>query len=195
LALQVQNTLNLLQASRINPNILAHEALNGPYNWDRYPLVPPGCKAIIYEALAMQGSWALQVTDTWYLGPSKDHNQCNSYYVPKISAHQILGSAELFPQYCQVLNPSNMAHLKALTKELKMSTSLAVKTHKGRTFIHKLSLAIDGILNDDPREEQKMSTPNATSVEYQSNNYRGATHYEDAGPNSKKEFIQLKCTH
>ncbi len=88
-----------------------------------------------------------------------------------------------------------MAHLKALTKELKMSTSLAVKTHKGRTFIHKLSLAIDGILNDDPREEQKMSTPNATSVEYQSNNYRGATHYEDAGPNSKKEFIQLKCTH
>ncbi len=36
-ALQVQNTLNLLQASRINPNILANEALNGPYNGDRYP--------------------------------------------------------------------------------------------------------------------------------------------------------------
>jgi hypothetical protein len=48
LSLQVQNTLNLAQASRINPNILAYEALNGPYNWDRYPLTPPGCKAIIY---------------------------------------------------------------------------------------------------------------------------------------------------
>ena len=57
LAPQVQNTLNLLQKSRINPSILAYEALNGPYNWDRYPLAPPGCKAIIYEAPAVRGLW------------------------------------------------------------------------------------------------------------------------------------------
>jgi hypothetical protein len=44
LAPQVQNTLNLLRRARINPNISAYEALNGPYNWDRYPLTPPGCK-------------------------------------------------------------------------------------------------------------------------------------------------------
>ncbi len=31
LAPQVQNTLNLLWASRINPNILAYEAFNGLY--------------------------------------------------------------------------------------------------------------------------------------------------------------------
>ena len=52
---QVQDTLNLLRASRINPDISAYEALNGPNNWDRYPLAPPGCKAIIYEALAVRG--------------------------------------------------------------------------------------------------------------------------------------------
>ncbi len=34
LAPQVQDTLNLLRASRINPNMLAYEALNGPYSWD-----------------------------------------------------------------------------------------------------------------------------------------------------------------
>ena len=34
LAPQVQDTLNLIRASRINPNISAYEALNGPYNWD-----------------------------------------------------------------------------------------------------------------------------------------------------------------
>ena len=38
LAPQVQDTLNLIRASRINPNISAFEALNGPYNWDWYPL-------------------------------------------------------------------------------------------------------------------------------------------------------------
>jgi hypothetical protein len=50
LAPQIQDTLNLLRASQIFPNISAYEALNGPYNWDQYPLAPPGCKAIIYKA-------------------------------------------------------------------------------------------------------------------------------------------------
>jgi hypothetical protein len=40
---QVQDTLNLLRASRINPGISVYEALNGPYNWDRSPLAPSGC--------------------------------------------------------------------------------------------------------------------------------------------------------
>ncbi len=31
---QVQDTLNLMRASRINPNILAYKALNSPYNWN-----------------------------------------------------------------------------------------------------------------------------------------------------------------
>jgi hypothetical protein len=73
LAPQVQDTLNLLRTSQINPNILAYEALNGPYNWDYYPLAPPGCKAVIYKALAICGSWALRGTDAWYLGPAADH--------------------------------------------------------------------------------------------------------------------------
>jgi hypothetical protein len=75
----VQDTLNLQRASRINPNILAYEAHNGPYNWDRYPLAPPGCKAVIYEAPAVHGSWASHGTDAWYLGPSADHYRCNLY--------------------------------------------------------------------------------------------------------------------
>ncbi len=41
---QVQDTLNLLRASRSNPDILAYEALNGPYNWDPYPLAPQDAK-------------------------------------------------------------------------------------------------------------------------------------------------------
>jgi hypothetical protein len=68
LAPRVQNTLNLLRASRINPNISAYEALNGPYNWDHYPLSPPGCKAVIYEAPAVRGSWVSQGTYAWLLG-------------------------------------------------------------------------------------------------------------------------------
>ena len=46
---QVQDTLNMMRASRVNPNILAYKALHGPYDWNRYPLEPLGCKAIVYE--------------------------------------------------------------------------------------------------------------------------------------------------
>ncbi len=53
---QVRDTLNLMRASRINPAILAYEALNGPYDWNRHPLAPLGCKAIIYEDGDTQGS-------------------------------------------------------------------------------------------------------------------------------------------
>jgi hypothetical protein len=44
---QIQDTLNLLRASRIDPTKSAYEILNGPYNWNRYPLAPLGCKAIV----------------------------------------------------------------------------------------------------------------------------------------------------
>ena len=131
LAPQVQNTLNFLQKSRANPSISAYEALNGPYSWDRYLLVPPGCKAIIYEAPAVKGSWASRGTNAWYLGPSEDHYRCNLYYVPETRAYQVSGSAELFPQHCQVPNLSNTAHLKALTEELTTTMAIAAKTHNG----------------------------------------------------------------
>jgi len=60
---QVETTLNLMRASRINPNILAYEAIWGPYGWNRFPLAPPGWKAIIYESPAARGSWGSRGTD------------------------------------------------------------------------------------------------------------------------------------
>ncbi len=47
---QVENTLNLMRALRINPDMSAYEAIWGPYDWNCFPLAPPGCKALIYES-------------------------------------------------------------------------------------------------------------------------------------------------
>jgi hypothetical protein len=157
LAPQVQDTLNLLRASRINPNISAYEALNGPYNWDRYPLTPPGCKAVIYEAPAARGSWALRGTDARYLGPSADHYRCNLYFVPETRAYRISGSAELFPQHCQVPNLSPNAHLKALTEEITTTTETAAGTTNGRRLIKSLARAIKAILTPPNGEEQRVA--------------------------------------
>ncbi len=98
----VTATLNMLRPSRKDPSMSAYEAIYGPYDWNWYPLAPPGCKAVIYEAPETRGSWASHGTDAWYLGPSLDHYRCNHYFVPDMRAYRISGSAELFPQHCQV---------------------------------------------------------------------------------------------
>jgi hypothetical protein len=99
---QVETTLNMLQPSRINPLMSAYKAVHGPYNWNCFPLAPPGCKAVIYIAPKTCGSWASHGIDAWYVGPLMDHYRCNHYFVPKTRACRISDLAELFPQHCQV---------------------------------------------------------------------------------------------
>ncbi len=79
----------------------AYKALHGLYDWNHFPLAPPGCKAVIYKAPETLGFWASRGTDAWYIGSSLDHYRCNHYFVPETRAYQISGSAELFPQHCQ----------------------------------------------------------------------------------------------
>jgi hypothetical protein len=79
--------------------------------------------------------------------------------------------------------------MKALTKELETSTSLADKTHKGHTFIHKLKLSINNILNADAREKQRVSTPSMaappamTSIEIPIQQLRIRKSYKEHIPN------------
>jgi hypothetical protein len=70
---QVEATLNMLRPSRIDPTMSIYKVIHGPYNWNRFPLAPPGCKAVIYEAPELRGLWASHRTDAWYFGLSMDH--------------------------------------------------------------------------------------------------------------------------
>jgi hypothetical protein len=94
---QIQNMLNLMQALHIDPTKSAYEILNGPYNWNRYPLAPLGCKAIVYKDGNSQGLWASWGIDVWYMGPSKDNYRCDYYYIIETRAYRISGLTELFP--------------------------------------------------------------------------------------------------
>jgi hypothetical protein len=118
LMLQVQDMLNMMRESRTNPEILAYEALNGPYDWNRYPLAPLGCKAFVYEDGDTRGLGASRGGDAWYLGLSQDHYRCGFYYIPETRAYHISGSSELFTQHCQLPDMAPHQHLQELTNEL-----------------------------------------------------------------------------
>jgi hypothetical protein len=143
---QVRDTLNLMRASRINPNILAYKALNGPYDCNRYPLVPLGCKAVVYKDGDNRGLWASRGINGWYLGPSKDHYQFALHYIPETRAYRILGLTELFPQHCQLPNLTPDQHFRTLMEELAKETATANNTPTGRCLIELLQSRIKQIV-------------------------------------------------
>ncbi len=111
LAPQMQDFINLLQQSRIHPNISTYKTLKGSYDWNRYPMAPPGTKASIYKDTETHTSWASHVLDAWLLGPSKNQYRCHLYFVPKTSGYRIFGSSSLFPQHCITPAYSHVSHM------------------------------------------------------------------------------------
>ena len=94
---QVETNLNLMRASQIKPRISAYEAIWGPYDWNCFPLAPPGCKAVTYESPTARGLWGSRETDAWYLGLSLDHYRCNHYFIPETQAYRISGRQSYSP--------------------------------------------------------------------------------------------------
>jgi hypothetical protein len=144
-----------LRASRIDPTKLAYKILNGPYDWNRYPLAPAGCKAVVYEDGDTRGLWASRGVDAFYLGPAMDNYRCDHYYIPETQAYRLSGLSELFPQHCQLPSLTPHQHFRALTDELTDNTELANGTHKGRRLLRILATRIKSLLTLSPTEVQQ----------------------------------------
>jgi hypothetical protein len=160
---QVQDTLNLMRASRVDPKKSAYEILNGPYDWNRYPLAPLGCKAVIYEDGDTRGSWASRGVDGWYLGPSKDHYRCNLYFLPVTRAYRISGLTGYL---------TKQQHFWALTEELTKAVGDVNATPAGKRLVKALQREIEqalhpNIVQDEQRvreDEQRVERGNQQRV-------------------------------
>ena len=128
---QAQDTLNLLRTSRIDPSKSAYEILEGPYNFDRYLIAPPGTQAVIYDAPENRASWQPRGTNAWYLNPAKDHYRSAHFFVTETNACRISASAKLFPQHCDPLPDVDTAkHVNNIAEELT-SAYLRLVQRKG----------------------------------------------------------------
>jgi hypothetical protein len=125
LAPQVQDSINLLHRSCIHPECSAHKTLEGPYNWNQYPMAPPGIKAIIYKDSDTRASWAPHSLNAWLLRFLKDHYCCHLYHVPKTSGYRVSGSANLFPQHCIAPPYSHEMLEEEVPTELKVLLTLS----------------------------------------------------------------------
>ena len=70
---QAEITLNLLRQANANPKMSAYAYMCGPFDYNRMPLAPMGCKAQIHKKLANRGTWDYHSVDGWYLNTSHEH--------------------------------------------------------------------------------------------------------------------------
>ena len=138
---QAQLTLNILRQSRINPRLSAHAQLEGTYDFNKVPLVPPGTKAMIFQPPKVRKTWAPHAKEGWYVGPAFKHYRCYKFWIPDTKGYTIAQTAKFFPKYSTIptVTPEQYAVLVArdLIKALmKVKTS---KTFKLKDE-HKLAL-------------------------------------------------------
>jgi hypothetical protein len=160
MAEQAQDTLNLLRTSRHDPTKSAYEQLNGPYDFNKWPMAPPGTKAVIWESPTTRQSWAPRGIDAWYLGPSKDHYRLYKFYYPETQAIRVNGSAQFFPQHCKLptLNPTQ--HADAVADELFESLKNLQNT-KRKPLLRKIATKLEDIVtNRPPLAIQRVTTTN-----------------------------------
>jgi hypothetical protein len=66
-------TLNMLRTSRINPKLSASTHIDGQYDFNRAPMVPPGTRIIAHETPSRRRTWEPHGQDGWYIGPALEH--------------------------------------------------------------------------------------------------------------------------
>jgi hypothetical protein len=73
---QAELALNLLRQSTLNPWISAREFFHGPFDFNKTPLAPVGCRVLIHAKPVTRRSWDFRAKDGFYIGPALDLYRC-----------------------------------------------------------------------------------------------------------------------
>jgi hypothetical protein len=99
-------TLNMLRTSRINTKLSASTHIDGQYDFNRAPMVPPCTRIIAHETSSRRRTWAPHGQDGWYIGPALEHYRCYTVYINKTRGERVVETVEFFPENFKLPFPS-----------------------------------------------------------------------------------------
>jgi hypothetical protein len=70
---QAEITINLLRQANAAPAVSAYAYLHGPFDYNKMPLAPLGCRVQVHEKTDQRGTWDFHSVDGWYLSTSPEH--------------------------------------------------------------------------------------------------------------------------
>ena len=111
-------TLNLLRASRSNPNLSAYAFIHGNFNFQATPLAPTGTKVVAHVKPDARGSWELNGEPGWYVGPALQHYRCVTCYFPKSRSQRVCDTVTFIPTVLPFLQVTITDHLKQAATDI-----------------------------------------------------------------------------
>jgi len=103
---QAELTLNLLRQSALNPRISAWEFFQGPFDFNKTPLGPVGCRVLIYAKPATRRSWDFRAKEGFYIGPALDFYRCFKLVKSDTKSQVISDTVEFHHAYRAIPSPS-----------------------------------------------------------------------------------------
>jgi hypothetical protein len=103
---QAELTLNLLCQSSLNLKISAWEYFNGPFDFNKTPLGPVGCRVLIHAKPATRRSWDFWAKEGFYIGPALDSYRCFKLVKMDTKSQVISDTVEFRHTYRQIPIPT-----------------------------------------------------------------------------------------
>jgi hypothetical protein len=103
---QAELTLNLLWQSTLNPRISAWEFFQGPFDFNKTPLGPVGCRVLIHAKPATRRSWDFRAKNGFYIGPAMDSYRCFKLVNADTKSQVISNTVEFRHSYFSIPAPS-----------------------------------------------------------------------------------------
>ena len=111
-------TLNLLRNARLNPKLSSYAFLFGNYDFNSWPMAPPGTKILIHEKPKQRSTWAPHGLEGWYIGPSIEHYRCIKAFIPSTFQERITDTVEFFPYNVPMPATSDADYLKQAADDI-----------------------------------------------------------------------------
>ena len=111
-------TLNMLNQSRINPKLSAHDQFFGTFNYNRTPLAPLGTKVIIHEKPTQRASWDPHGKEGWLTGPALHHYRHFEVAVAATGGQRVSNTIKFLPTKYNMPKMSSEDRITAAIEEL-----------------------------------------------------------------------------
>ena len=94
----------MLRQSNATPNVSAYAHMCGPFDYNKMPLAPMGCKVQVHEKADQQGTWAFHSVDGWYLSTSPEHYRTHCCYIKSTNSERLSDTVQI--QHKHITNPT-----------------------------------------------------------------------------------------
>eukprot|EP00804_Cyclotella_cryptica_P027932 CCRYP_003821-RA/>CCRYP_003821-RA protein AED:0.34 eAED:0.63 QI:0/0/0/1/0/0/4/0/365 len=142
---QPKITINLFYQSNATPTVLVYAHLCGPFNCNKMPLAPMGCKVQIHEKTDQCGTWAYHCLDGWYLYTLPEHYCIHNCHMKTTKAKQLSDSVHFHHKH--ITNPSLAPANKLMQASLQSSPIRFTGHHQ---LTHKLTNSATSLTSPTP---------------------------------------------